>query len=564
MLVLLTLVCFAPSLWAGFVYDDIWTILHNSVVRSFSAVPDLVSGKAVREGVPDAWRPLMVLSLMVDYQLFGAGAVGYHLHSLLWHLGCVILLWAVVRRWFGAGPLALVAAVLFAVHPAHVEPVSAVNYREDLLAAFFSLAALVTLAPRRAGDRGRDEPTSAGDHEPTIRASLLAGLWLLIGLLGKASAATVPLIYLGMVMVSAPGALSCRLRSSIRGVLSLVGALGLFVVWRYVTAGGVNPYADMGVRVATAGQSWTTAALTGAEVFLRSLGSLLVPLRLSPEYEQPLRSLWSWYGWASLCATLVLVGSTVVLARRRRVVEASGLVILLLAWLPVSGIIPLPNLRADRYAYLPSAGFCLLTAVLLLQLGRARLGRVAVVVLLVSLAGLCALQQRVWGSDLSLWRAATRRAPSSGRAWAGLAAAHASRRELALALQAASRAIERSPESGNAHHVMANVLARRRDFDGAVRHYEHAERLGVRRPALLLANWGWTLHLGGDDARAEAMLRRSIASDPRLAQAHANLGLLYRAQSRIPEARKALSRAVTLAPERQRYRRALEALARVQ
>ena len=111
---------------------------------------------------------------------------------------------------------------------------------------------------------------------------------------------------------------------------------------------------------------------------------------------------------------------------------------------------------------------------------------------------------------------------------------------------------------------MANVLARRREFKGAVSHYERAKGFGVRRPALLLANWGWALHLGGQDEMAEAMLGRSIASDPRLAQAHANLGLLYRDQTRLPEARRALSRAVSLAPERQSYRRALRALARGQ
>ena len=129
--------------------------MHNSVIRSFSALPDLLTGKAVREGVPDGWRPLMVFSLMLDYRLFGGGATGYHLHSVLWHLGCVILVFVAVRRWFGEGPLALATAVLFAIHPIHVEPVSAINYREDLLAAFFHLPRWPPWPPGGPRTRGR-------------------------------------------------------------------------------------------------------------------------------------------------------------------------------------------------------------------------------------------------------------------------------------------------------------------------------------------------------------------------------------------------------------------------
>jgi hypothetical protein len=535
-LCLLAFVCFVPALSGQFVFDDHWTIVHNSAIRSFDRLPDLFSGKAVADQVPDAWRPLMVVSHMVDYRLFGLRPIGFHLHSLLWHMACVLVAFQLVWRLARRSELALVAAALYAVHPLVVEPVAAINYREDLLATFFSLAALTVLldpVERRLRRFGW----------ATLGAALLLG----VGLLAKGTAAVTPLLFVALGLATRE-----RLRTLLPTALGLSAVVGLFVLWRWVTAGAVNPYLQLGVSTAHKDAGGLTTMLTQAEVFARTAAQMVIPVGLSPEYGQALQA-----GFLGVVGLVLLVGlalAAVVLARRGHVVESWASFVICVGWIPASGLLPLPNLRADRYVYLPLLGFCLLAAALVARLGK----RVqpAVVVLTLFVLGLLAVgQQGVWRSELALWTRAAQSAPDSSRAFRGLARAQAQDGRLTQAERTARHGLS-ILDSGNTRLVLANILARQRRLQDALEQYEGAHRLGVRHPAYLYASWGWIKHqAGGDDA--EHLLRRAIRHDPSLALAHANLGQVLAAKGRHLAACRSMRAAVKLAPERSLYRRLL-------
>jgi 4-amino-4-deoxy-L-arabinose transferase-like glycosyltransferase len=403
---LLALVCFAPSLRSGFVYDDQWTIVHNSSIRSFARFSDLWTGKAMREGVADAWRPLMVLSQMLDYRVFGLRPPGHHLHSLLWHLACVLLLYGLCLRVFGARDLALGCAALFAVHPLHVEPVAAINYREDLISSALGLAALLVLWPRGPADR-----------RPRPRALLGGAALLLGGLLAKESVAVLPLVYLGLrLALPGPESFRVRLRSAAPATAALLAAVAAHLAWRWVTTGSVDPYPALGSTIPMAGQSFLVRFPTHAEALAKSTAQALLPLGLGPEYPFVQRSWASAAGLGSVAVVVALTTSTGWLLWRQRGLLSCALLIWLLGWLPYSGLLPLPNLRADRYAYLPAWGICLLWAGALLRLPGAELRRWAVTLLLGLFLVLTIRQQNIWRSELHLWSAATRSAPASVRA----------------------------------------------------------------------------------------------------------------------------------------------------
>jgi tetratricopeptide (TPR) repeat protein len=262
----------------------------------------------------------------------------------------------------------------------------------------------------------------------------------------------------------------------------------------------------------------------------------------------------------SLLGILALVTATCWAFARGARAEAIGLAWLLVAWIPTAGLLPLPNPRADRYAYFPSVGWCLLCAGILGRVGRStwRQGLKLLVFSLFFVATV--LLVRVWRSDRTVWTRAVAVAPRSGRAWAGLARARAAAGQLAAAEQAASHAVELSPASGPLHLVFANILARRGDLGRALAHYARAEQLVVRHPGYLYASWGWALFLAGDAAAAEQKLRIAVHRSPSLAQAHANLARVLAKRGRVTEGRAALRRAIRLAPERSSWRRLLEQL----
>ena len=126
-LLLLTALTYARLWGVEFSWDDEALIVDNQVTGAL----DLESVKAFF--TRDLWsttrlptlksgyyRPLMLLSLALDRAAFGLSSAAAHAHSLLWHLGAVAALFALIRRLLGAGP-ALAGSLLFALHPVQAE-----------------------------------------------------------------------------------------------------------------------------------------------------------------------------------------------------------------------------------------------------------------------------------------------------------------------------------------------------------------------------------------------------------------------------------------------------------
>jgi hypothetical protein len=79
------------------------------------------------------WHPLTWLSLMLDRQLYGMYAGGYHVTNLLIHMANTILLFVVLRRMTDTLWRSALVAFLFAAHPLHIESVVWVSERKALL-----------------------------------------------------------------------------------------------------------------------------------------------------------------------------------------------------------------------------------------------------------------------------------------------------------------------------------------------------------------------------------------------------------------------------------------------
>jgi tetratricopeptide (TPR) repeat protein len=582
-LVILCLSIHGPALRGGFVYDDSWTILSNPAVRDPGNLLHLLTPGLARADIPDAGRPVMLASVMLDWWLWGRSPPGFHLQSLLWHIGVTLLLFAGLRRLTGRSGLALVAAALHAVHPLHVEVVAAINYREDLLATFFLLAALATIA------RARARPGAAA-----LGWRALAAVAMLIACLSKESA------YLGLLLLvvldvwrgPAPG-----LRALWRGRADfLVMALPALVAfgWRWWVFRAPAVVSGTAELPAERFERWRTL-LAGGRFFVTGLAQYLWPARLSPEYAPP-----SAGGMATALAVAALVGLALgaalvlrTMLTRRSPPDLAGLGFLwaLVAYLPHLGLVPLTNLRADRYFYLPGLGLALLLASLGDRaLGHPRLSgaRPLGVPLAAAAAAVAVLllgarswrQGRVWRDDGSLFLAAARAQPGAPRAWRGLAnsALHAGRtlealaavdRALALRDDAHGRELRGlilmrqgalSPAraellralagSGPGHRprVLNNlgfVELELAEVDRALERFAQARRLAPAfdRPWLNAAR----AHLQrGQAAEAGQLLRGLVAQIPGSIDGWAQLAALHEREGRTDEALAAWRRALSL------------------
>jgi tetratricopeptide (TPR) repeat protein len=130
------------SLENGFTryWDDETIVVQNEDIRSLSW--EHLENMFTRSYY-DMYCPVKILSHTLDYQLFGLNPAGYHLMSLLYHLLNILLVFVLLRMMVKHTPAALLAALIYAVHPLAVETVSWTTGRGDLLYALFAFPALI-------------------------------------------------------------------------------------------------------------------------------------------------------------------------------------------------------------------------------------------------------------------------------------------------------------------------------------------------------------------------------------------------------------------------------------
>src|SRR5581483_7966807 len=154
LLLLLTWAMYVNSLTNGFVYDDRQQILQNPYVTSWKFLPQ-VFGTTVwsfvgQAGMTNYYRPMMTLSFLLLWKIFGPMPFGFHLFSLALHSAVVLLVFSFGSRLFNDRRVGWLAALVFAVHPVHTEAVAWIASITDLEMTLFFLFAfwIFSSAPR--------------------------------------------------------------------------------------------------------------------------------------------------------------------------------------------------------------------------------------------------------------------------------------------------------------------------------------------------------------------------------------------------------------------------------
>lgn len=480
-----------------FVYDDQWTIQENAFIREPANLGRLVRGQA--GDVPDAQRPVFVADEIADHAAFGLRPGPWHAESIAWHGAASLLAAHVAESWLGAPGLA--AGLLWALHPSHVEAVSAVNYREDLLVATFLLATLAAIGRRRATGRRR------------WWAAAAIGYALALG--SKESALVLPLL-LPAIDLLRPGDPDrvAMLRRNL-GDYVLVAALALAAV---AASGAIlGDTAPQSLIAAADPRPFSHSVFVAGWQLVRTV----LPVDISPEHTMPALGRGGWR------AMLALLGLAACAWRGPRHLLAWGL----LALLPTLPLLPLHNPIADRHLLLPSLAGCAALALLARRIDAWARGRPAppslakapplVLLPIVVFAALTWREIPVWSSERALWSAAARRAPQSARAQLGLARALHAELRFREAAAFIDRAIRLEPGNGDARMTRAIASGSRGDFAGALADLDDARRLGVTQPARLASNRGYVLFELGHLDEALGELDEALRLSPGLDRARA-------------------------------------------
>src|SRR5208282_5628319 len=134
----------APLL--GFVFDDDIIVKSNPYITSVRHIPSYFTEHIWSNLVlthKNYYRPVFLLWLLGNYEEFGTDPLGWHLSSLLLHLGNAVLLYLLALRFTRERFSALAASLVFGLHPVQVENVVWASASTELLGTFLALAALL-------------------------------------------------------------------------------------------------------------------------------------------------------------------------------------------------------------------------------------------------------------------------------------------------------------------------------------------------------------------------------------------------------------------------------------
>lgn len=300
------------------------------------------------------YRPLIIISLYFNYLLGGLNPLGYHLTNILFHFFSSVLVYLICSNLFSSPNtkrIAFLATLFFAIHPRHTEAVSWISGRTDVICAtFFLLAFLLYLKFKQKG----------------------SGLFLVFSLLSflgsltaKEMAVSLPLLIAAYEIVNSSGGAICPEASGFKRFKGLIYSgpywiiLIFYLVFRWRLLGSF-----LGRDV-----SLDFLMLRAVEMTAGSAAALFIPgnLNIMAVVSLFTRHL-SFFLFVAIIAFSLLI---IYLSRDR-----SGTLIFAVFWffitlLPVANLyISLADTQGERFLYLPSVGFSLSLAYLLINMKR--------------------------------------------------------------------------------------------------------------------------------------------------------------------------------------------------
>ncbi|MGP8201715.1 MAG: tetratricopeptide repeat protein [Limisphaerales bacterium] len=477
------------------------------------------------------YHPLTMLSLMVDSQLHGHHAGGYHFTNVLLHTALTVLLFLLLRGMTGAPWRSAFVAAVFAIHPLRIESVAWVAERKDVLSGLFFM--LTIGAYVHYVRRPRSFP----------RYGLVALLFGL-GLMCKPTLVTLPVV---LLLLDYWPLRRMEFQKFSRLVMEKLPLLALSA------ASCVSTLLAQNTAIQSAGSYSLPHRLSNVMVScMVYLGQMVWPARLAVFYPYPHNGppLWEW----ALAGILLAGFSVVALRRRDKPWLMVGWLWYLAMLLPVVGIVQVgTQAHADRYTYLPQIGLYLLVAWGAADLcGRWRWRRAilacAAFAIPACLLVEAYLQTGYWKNSLTLWTHALDCAAESAVAHHCLGLALGRQGNTVEAIEHYKRALELDPAFAEAHNNLGDELARQGNRAEATEQFRRALEL---KPDYANAcnNLANELAAEGMQVEAVALYRRALALNPAYAEAWSNLGNAMRTQGNLADAVEDFKHALALKPD---------------
>ena len=363
LLVAIPVLIYINSLQNTFVYDDVFTITDNYFIRDWGNFTALFTNDYFKYSGEVTYRPVVTFSYFIDYSLWHLNPAGFHLTNILLHAVNAVLVYLLVSAISRSHTASFLTSILFALHPILTEAVNGISYREDLLTTTFFLSSILlfvqsAIVRLSAHDKVRNPQSKICNYLYPL--SLFS---YLLALCSKEMAITLPLIvFLFDWLLGDKGRIKKNIINYYMGFI-LVSGFYLFLrfVWFYNPVEKQLTYPD---------NSFLVNLLTMPKIFCSYIKLLFFPISFNAEYiiahtKTP-------------CAATFILGMiflSVIGVITYKFYNHSRRLFFFMLWFfvtlaPMMNIMPIANIMAERYLYLPSVGFCAILSYILIGIWR--------------------------------------------------------------------------------------------------------------------------------------------------------------------------------------------------
>jgi len=564
---LLAFLVFLNTLSHGFVWDDHTYVLGNPQFQNGHYFLNYFVSDFC-EGVNQDcyfYRPVVSVTYLLDYLLWGTKSFGFHLTNVLFHVVVSLLVFKTIEYVLQNKMAAFIGAVFFATHPIHSESVSLIAARTDPPAALFYLLAFILFVR-----------ISQGQVKHRVLTQGLSLICFSFALFTKEIAVTLPLVLM---------AYSLLFPRSIQGRKEILGRLTPSVPYWILVFGYLVLRKQVFGETLSEGsllEGLFSRLMTIPLLFLENLKMLIFPWPLEvfriPVDQRSLVDPWVLLAFP-VC---VLLGWALYALGRNSKETLFAFAWVLLTLVPVLNVVPSPWPSVwDRFLYLPSIGvsfwvgwigslvfsdYCLKGK----RFNQWMFAMVSIVLFLVWV-GLTWERNKDWRDNVTLWGSTMEHFPIGNWSWAiagnNLAQAYQSQGEVMKALHILEKVHQVRPDFLAAGINLGNAYGELGRTQEALGVYESllkasnettfwSERGNIQQKEVkplnsgnLFYNLGVTYAALGESEKAFDAYRHSLSLNPRNHLVHYSLGNLYFKTGQVQKAEQSYLKSVDLRPD---------------
>ncbi len=542
LILLVTFAVYFNALSNGFVFDDIQDVVENPWIRDIRYLPQIFSSNVAGFNAAYAtsyYRPLIHVIFMLAYAVFGLSPWGFHLVNILFHACASLLLFFIASKlilgfdpypWPGRFSPAFYAALLFAAHPINTGTVDWVSGVMDASFAFFFLLSLYLYM--------RSEDGGKYNYYLSIVSFFLSTLC-------KEPALTLPFVLIAYDYTFKKSDFS--LSRYAKRYLPYLAVMGIYFVLRFNALGSFAPsktHIDLTVY---------QYVINIIHLFSQYIVKLIFPFNLSAIYRfHPLTTI---FEPNAMIALIVVLGfAFFAYTMRKDKVIFFSLFIVVFPLLPAFAITSIAgdSVFAERYLYLPSAGYAIILALLLTRIRlsvsyKNTILAIVFFVLIVSYSAGTIVRNTAWKNSFTLWTDTVRKAPDSAVAHKYLGFALYTDGRLDEAIEQYKAAVGLDPNNEDVHLNLGAAYYVKGWTDQAMTEYQTVLMLNPNN-SVAHCNLGDAFLADGliDDAVEHYQI--AIEINPGFAAAYNGLGRAFGSKGLIDEAIESFASAQRLNP----------------